>query len=141
MYSKILVLRFPKSEAQRSVVCYLAKDYNLTFTILRAKVFPRKVGLMVLELTGSKENFQEGVKYLEAQGVSVQPADQKIVRDDDKCTQCGACTAVCPTGALSVERPDMSVSFTKEKCSACGLCIPTCPVRAMSLNTTDNSFF
>ena len=141
MYSKILVLRFPKSEAQSPVVCYLAKNYDLTFTILRATVFPRKEGLMVLELSGAKAKFKEGVKYLEGQGVNVQAADQEIIRDDEKCTQCGACTAVCPTGALCVDRPEMSVSFTKEKCSVCGLCIPTCPVRAMALSTTDEVSF
>lgn len=141
MYSKILILRFPKTEAQSPVVCYLAKDYDLTFTILRATVFPRKEGLMVLELSGSKEHFKQGIQYLKDQGVNVKTADQEIIRDEEKCTHCGACTAVCPTGALSVERPEMSVSFTMEKCSVCKLCIPTCPVRAMVVSTSDEDFF
>ncbi|MBW2238855.1 MAG: NIL domain-containing protein, partial [Deltaproteobacteria bacterium] len=36
MYSKILILRFPKTEVAKPIVCYLVKDYDLTFNILNA---------------------------------------------------------------------------------------------------------
>ena len=61
--------------------------------------------------------------------------------NDDECTQCGACTAVCLTGALSIKRPEMSVSFDQKKCSICELCVPTCPTRAMFVRPTSESFF
>lgn len=141
MYSKILVLRFPKTEVQKPIVCHLAKDYDLTFNILNASVFPRKEGIMVLELLGSKKNYQEGVKYLREQGVHVQNASQEIKRIKKKCTHCGACTAVCPTGALSVHRPEMSVDFNQKICSVCELCVPTCPTRAMEIRPTNKAFF
>ena len=141
MYSKILVLRFPKTEVQKPIVCHLAKDYDLTFNILNASVFPRKEGIMVLELFGSKKNYQEGVKYLREQGVHVQNASQEIKRVKKKCTHCGACTAVCPTGALSVHRPEMSVDFNQKICSVCELCVPTCPTRAMEIRPTNKAFF
>jgi ferredoxin len=57
-----------------------------------------------------------------------------IRRDDEKCYQCGACTGVCPTGALSVNRPDMAIPFDPEKCTACGLCVAVCPARAMEVS-------
>ncbi|MBU4388043.1 MAG: NIL domain-containing protein, partial [Proteobacteria bacterium] len=38
MYSKILILRFPKTVVQKPIVCYLVKDYDLTFNILNATV-------------------------------------------------------------------------------------------------------
>jgi ferredoxin len=113
------------------VVCYLAKDYDLTFNILNARVFPRKEGVLVLELSGTKRNFKEGVKYLKRQGVDVQNASQEITRDEKKCTHCGSCTAVCPTGALHVVRPEMSIAFELEKCSVCELCLNACPPHAM----------
>ncbi len=141
MYSKILILRFPKTEVQKPIVCHLAKDYDLTFNILNASVFPRKEGIMVLELLGSKKNYQEGVKYLREQGVHVQNASQEIKRIKKKCTHCGACTAVCPTGALSVHRPEMSVDFNQKICSVCELCVPTCPTRAMEIRPTNKAFF
>ena len=133
MYSKILVLRFSKSAAQKPIVCYLTKDYDLIFNILNATILPRKEGIMVLELSGSRKNFKEGVKFLRDQGVDVQNASQEVKRNIQKCTHCGACTAVCPTGALTVVRPEMNVDFDQKKCSICELCVPACPTRAMEV--------
>jgi ferredoxin len=141
VYSKILILRFPKTEVEKPIVCHLAKDYDLTFNILNASIFPRKEGIMVLELYGSKKNYKEGIKYLKEQGVHVQNASQEIKRVTKKCTHCGSCTAVCPTGALSVHRPEMSVDFNQKKCSVCELCVPACPTRAMEIRPTNKAFF
>lgn len=141
MYSKILILKFPDTVVDKPIVSYLAKDYDLTFNILKATVLPRKEGIMVLELYGTKKNFKEGVKYLEKQGVLIQNAAQGICRNDEKCTHCGACTAVCPTGALSIKRPEMYVVFDEKKCSICELCIPACPTRAMQICPTSETFF
>ncbi|MBT3312349.1 MAG: 4Fe-4S binding protein [Desulfobacterales bacterium] len=141
MYSKILILRFPNTEVQKPLVCYLAKDYGLTFNILKASVLPRREGVMVLELTGTKKNFNLGVSYLKEQGVNVQNASQEVNRDNDRCMHCGACTAVCPTGALSIERPDMAVNFDQKKCSVCAMCVPACPTRSMGILPTTETFF
>ncbi len=141
MYSKILVLRFPKTEVEKPIVCYLVKDYDLTFNILNAAVLPRKEGIMVLELSGTRKNFKEGVKYLKSQGVQVQNASQEVKRTKKKCTHCGACTAVCPTGALAVQRPEMLVDFNQKKCSVCELCLMACPSRAMEARPTNKAFF
>jgi ferredoxin len=141
VYSKILVLRFPKTEVEKPIVCYLVKDYDLIFNILNAAVLPRKEGIMVLELSGTRKNFKEGVKYLKSQGVQVQNASQEVKRTKKKCTHCGACTAVCPTGALAVQRPEMLVDFNQKKCSVCELCLPACPSRAMEARPTNKAFF
>ncbi len=141
MYSKILILRFPFTEVQKPLVCNLARDFDLTFNILNATIFPRKEGLMVLELFGQKRNFKDGVKYLKEQGVKVQNASQEIKRDENRCTHCGACTAVCPTGALSVQRPEMLVVFNQKRCSVCELCITACPPRAMISRPMNGAFF
>jgi ferredoxin len=141
VYSKILILRFPKSEVRKPIVCYLVKDYDLIFNILNAAILPRKEGIMVLELSGTRKNFKEGVKFLKSQGVQVQNASQEVKRDTNKCTQCGACTAVCPTGALHIVRPEMAVEFDETKCSVCELCIPACPSRAMAARPTAQTTF
>jgi len=141
LHSKILILRFDKTEVQKPVVCYLARDYDLIFNILNAAVLPRKEGIMVLEISGTRKNYREGVKYLKDQGVHVESASQEISRDKKKCTHCGACTAVCPTGALSIERPEMFVNFEQKKCSICELCVPACPTRAMEIRQTSQTFF
>jgi ferredoxin len=141
VHSKILILRFPKTEVEKPIVCYLAKDYDLTFNILNAAVLPRKEGIMVLELSGTRKNFREGVKYLKDQGVQVQNASQEVKRLKRKCTHCGACTAVCPTQALYIQRPEMFVDFEEKKCSVCELCVPACPTRAMISRPTNKAFF
>ena len=141
MYSRILILRFPATEVKKPIVCNLTKNYDLTFNILNATIFPRKEGLMVLELSGSRKNYKEGVQYLKDQGIHVENASRDIKRDKHRCTHCGACTAVCPTGALSVNRPEMDVIFDHNKCSVCELCVPTCPTRAMVIRPSNQSFF
>ena len=141
MYSKMLKLRFPVTEVQKPIVCKLAREYDLVFNILNAGILPRKEGFMVLELSGSRKDFNDGVKYLKRQGVKVQNASQEIKRNEKKCTQCGTCTAVCPTGALHVKRPEMEVVFDQQKCSVCELCITACPPRAMEARPTNQLFF
>jgi len=141
VYSKILILRFPKDIVHKPLVCSLVRDFDLTFNILNATVFPRQEGLMVLELYGNKKNFRQGVNYLKDHGVSVQNAEQEVKRDEKKCTHCGACTAVCPTGALYILRPEMTVEFDEKKCSVCELCVPACPTRVMKVRPTNHLFF
>ena len=131
MYSKMLSLRFPEKIVNEPVVVNLVKKFDLTFNILKATIYPRKEGLMVLELSGHRNNFQKGVRYLKSLGIKVENVGQDIRRDDEVCFQCGACTAVCPTGALYIKRPEMAVEFDTDKCSACELCVAACPARAM----------
>jgi len=73
--------------------------------------------------------------------VKVQNASQEVKRLDRKCTHCGACTAVCPTGALHIVRPEMRVAFDQKKCSVCELCVPACPPRAMEARPLSQVFF
>lgn len=131
MYSKMVTLRFPKTNVNKPIIANLVKKFDLTFNILKATIYPRKEGLVVMELTGDRKNYQEGVRYLKDIGIKVEAIGQDIRRDEEKCYQCGACTAVCPTGALYIQRPEMAVIFEKDKCSACELCVVTCPAMAM----------
>ena len=133
MYSKILKLRFPVTEVQKPIVCNLAREFDLWFNILNAGILPRKEGFMVLELSGHRKNFQKGIRYLKDLGIKVESIGQDIKRNEEKCFHCGACTAVCPTGALYIKRPEMEVFFESKKCSACEICVSACPARAMEV--------
>lgn len=139
MYSKILVLRFSEDVAQKPVVYHLARDFDLVFNILNATILPGKEGVMVMELSGSKKNFRDGVAFLKNNGIKVKNASREVKRVTARCTHCGACTAVCPTGALSIRRPEMEVVFDQEKCSICELCVPACPPRAMEVRPIRNA--
>ena len=131
MYSKMVSLRFPEKIVNEPVVVNLVKKFDLTFNILKATIYPRKEGFMVLELSGHRKSYQRGIRYLKSLGIKVDSIGQDIRRDEEHCFQCGACTAVCPTGALHIVRPSMEVLFDKDKCSACELCVAACPARAM----------
>jgi len=128
-----VVLRFPRALLDKPIVYRLIKDYNLVFNILRANVTPKEQGLLVLEISGEEQDYERATKYLADLDVGVQFLDQDVIRNDDKCTHCGACTAVCPTGSLSLNRDTMQVIFDPALCVACERCIPACPTNAMEV--------
>ncbi|MBA7476106.1 Ion-translocating oxidoreductase complex subunit B [subsurface metagenome] len=132
--SKRIVLHFPKRMVDRPIVCRLIKDYDLEFNILRASVTPQEEGLMVLELKGGQANYDKGIRYLTSTGVRIQSLSQDVTRNEEKCTHCGACISICPTGAFEVDPSTRNVKFDNEKCMACGLCILPCPPRAMEVH-------
>jgi ferredoxin len=134
MKPKKIVLHFSQGNWDKPIVYRLIKDYNLVVNILKAEVLPRRESYMVVEITGLKEDYQNGLNFLEEAGVKTQPIGQDVNRNDEICTHCGACTAVCPTGALSINRPSMTVDFKSDKCSACALCVPSCPPQAMEVS-------
>jgi len=131
LYSQKIVLHFSKKTWDKPIVYRLAKEHDLVFNILKAIVLPKQESIMVLELSGTEENYHRGIEYLLNLGITVEPIQHDIERDESSCIHCGACTAVCPSGALFVNRETMEVVFSPEMCSVCELCIKTCPVRAM----------
>ncbi|MCU0666485.1 MAG: 4Fe-4S binding protein [Candidatus Omnitrophica bacterium] len=134
MVSRKIVLHFPKTLVEQPIVYKLVKEFNLQFNILKASVMPNQEGLMVLELVGSKEDFDKAISYLKACGVKTQPLSQDVVRDENKCTHCGVCVSVCPVGALVKDPKDNRVNFDNKKCIACELCVKICPPRAMEVS-------
>ncbi len=133
MTSKKIVLHFPHRLVDQPIVYKLVKDFDLQFNILKAFVTPQEEGLMVLELTGRKENFDKGIEYLQSCGVRIQPLSQDVVRNESKCTDCGVCVPICPTNALVVNPQTRKVIFHNKKCIACELCVKICPTRAMEV--------
>ena len=134
MHTRIYVLRFPKAIIDQPIICHLVKKFDVEFNILQATINLEQEGIMVLEIMGHKENVTKAVNYLKNQQVEVERLTASIRRDDERCFQCGACTGICPTEALSIKRPEMAVLFDPEKCTGCGLCVTVCPVRAMEVS-------
>lgn len=133
MISKRIVLKFPSKLVDKPIVYKLVKEFNLVFNILRARVTPKEEGEMVIELRGEKHKYAEGIQYLKKLGVKIQPLSSDIVRDEDRCTQCGACITICPTEALRMDKKTMKIIFDSSKCIACELCVKGCPPRAMKV--------
>ena len=53
--------------------------------------------------------------------------------DASTCTLCRACTAVCPSGALSSGGPMPRLLFRESSCHQCGFCKALCPEGAIRL--------
>jgi ferredoxin len=131
MSPKRIVLHFSAETSDKPMIYRLVKDYDLVINIVKANVNPQKEGTMVLEVEGEKS--AQGLAYLRRLGVTIEDLDREIVRNEEKCVMCGACTAICPTGALRLERPSMEVRFIGDLCVLCELCVKICPVRAMEV--------
>ena len=132
--SKRIVLHFPRRLVDRPIVYRLIKDYNLEFNILKASVTPEEEGLMVLQLSGEQKDYDRGIKYLTENGVRIQSLSQDFIRNEERCTHCGACITICPTGDFELDSVTRQVYFDNEKCVACGLCVKACPPRAMEVH-------
>jgi len=132
--SKKIVLRFPKRLVDRPIVSRLVRDFNLDFNILKASVTPDQEGLLVMELTGERDDYDSGIRYLTEAGVHIQSLSQDVIRNEERCTNCGACVTICPAGAFELDITTRQVTFENEKCLACELCIKACPPRAMELH-------
>ncbi len=129
-----VVLHFPHEQVDKPIVSRLVRDFDMDFNILKAQITPREEGLMVLELVGEESNFQSSLRYLEEQGVIIQPLSQDVRRNQERCTHCGACTGICPSQALRIERESMEVIFDDDACVACELCVRICTPRAMEIH-------
>ena len=132
MKSKNVLLIFERKIMYKPIIYRLARDSDIIFNVLEAKILPKLEGRLILELHGTEESIQKSIDYLIGEGVQVQTLADKIVRDDERCVHCGACTSVCRVDALSINRTTMEVDFDHEVCVACGLCKIACPVNAMS---------
>jgi NAD-dependent dihydropyrimidine dehydrogenase PreA subunit len=50
------------------------------------------------------------------------------VIDFEKCTGCGICVSVCPTGAIEVNQHAV---VNEETCNGCAACVSECPNEAI----------
>ena len=128
-----IVLHFPRRLIDQPIVYKLVKEYNLSFNIIKAQVTPSEESVMVMELIGDPRDYDKGIKYLTDAGVQIQSLSQDVVRNETRCTHCGACVTVCPTGAFTVEPKSYRIDFDQSKCVVCEMCVKACPPRAMEL--------
>jgi len=132
--SKKIVLRFPRRLVDRPIICRLVKDFDLELNVLKASITPEEEGLLVLELTGERKEYDKGIKYLIETGVQIESLSQDVTRNEEKCTHCGAGITLCPTDAFQVDPVTRRVNFLNDKCIVCGICIKACPPRAMEVH-------
>jgi ferredoxin len=133
MARRRLDLTFPPLQATQPITYHLVKDFDLTPNILRAQIQPGQQGRMLVEVTGAKEAIEEGMRFLEHEGVIVGAAASDIVLDEDKCVTCGLCTSVCRPKSLTLSDDTRELRFDKDECVYCEACVVACPRRAITL--------
>jgi L-aspartate semialdehyde sulfurtransferase ferredoxin len=134
MIKKKLVLSFPDKVVTKPITYALVKEFDLVFNILRAEITPDMEGKMLIELRGNDQQILEAIDYLNDAGVTVQEAAKDIMIDREKCVDCGVCTSICITQALSLDKKTRKLKFNKDKCILCELCLDCCPVSAIKVN-------
>lgn len=73
-----LHLIFPEEQIKKPVIYRMAMKYKVVPNIRRANV-TEKVGEMVLELSGKKENLEKAIKYLKRLRIKVEPVTGDVV--------------------------------------------------------------
>ena len=129
MAEQRVVLTFQRWQLDQPITYHLVKDFDLVLNILQARVNAEE-GKLVLGLSGLEQNVEEGIAWLKEQQVIVEPLATGLTVDKDSCVDCGACTGVCPTGALEFD-PAWTLGYDEDKCVLCLSCVPACPVRAI----------
>ncbi len=102
--------------------------------IVKADVSPGQIGHLVMEMTAPGKVLKEGMEYIKQQNVECVPIDKKIRYRKDLCIHCGACSAVCFAGALTMGRHTAELTFDPEKCVVCELCLKSCPLNLFSID-------
>jgi ferredoxin len=134
MTSKRFVLTFSPEATGEPITYNLIKKYDIKVNIVKADVSPGKIGHLVMEMTAPAKVLKEGMEYIRQQNVECDPIEKKITCRDELCIHCGACSAVCFAGALTMERKSAGLLFKPEKCVVCELCLKACPLKLFSID-------
>ena len=78
MPKKIVQLIFPQSKIKKPVIYTMALKCKVIPNVRRAKV-TESVGEMVLELEGTRDNLERGVRFLMKQGIKVEPVVGDVI--------------------------------------------------------------
>ena len=128
------MLTFPPEATGEPITYNLIRKFDIMVNIVKADVSPGKIGHLVMEMTAPAKVLKEGMAYMEQQNVECVPIDRTITYREDLCIHCGACSAVCFAGALTMNKKTAELSFEPEKCVVCELCLTACPLKLFSID-------
>ena len=118
MKSRRFVLTFPPEATGEPITYNLIRKFDIMVNIVKADVSPGKIGHLVMEMTAPSKVLKEGMEYMKQQNVDCVPIDRTITYEKDLCVHCGACSAVCFAGALTMDHKSAELVFEPEKCVA-----------------------
>lgn len=71
-------LTFPRERVPEPVICNVAKQFDVVFSIRRASV-DAQAGWMDLQMEGEDSEVERAVEYIQSQGVRVDPIEGDII--------------------------------------------------------------
>lgn len=101
-------------------------QYDITFNILKFSTVSSGINIL---LDVPEDKIKSIAESLKKNNVIVNKKG-RIIINDDKCIDCGACISLCPTEALHLNEYD-KLEFTYDKCMGCLLCLDSCPRNAI----------
>lgn len=66
--------------------------------------------------------------------------DYEVVRNDDRCTKCGACVKQCANEVHSFTSDGKFLIADSTKCVNCQRCVAFCPTKALKIVKSDNTY-
>ena len=124
---------FLERNVQDSIVFSMVSEFKIEPSILRAAIDDDGCGILILRLKGPDELVEKALRYAEDQDVEIDELGDHIMRDEQRCFNCGSCVSVCPTKAFTVDPDTFEVKLNIDKCVACGSCLSACSAHAVTL--------
>jgi ferredoxin len=129
------VLRYTAKNVSQPILWKLIKEFDLKVNILRAEISPGQEGSLLVEFaTDQQERVSAALKWLESIGVSWVSVAKHLRWDESRCTDCGGCSGVCFSGAITLDRNTWKLMVNRDLCIACGSCVSACPMACFSLD-------
>lgn len=134
MFKKRLSLKFSPEIVDKPITYQLLKNYKIVFNIIQARISPEEEGHLIIDFKSLEEDdINKVIDYLQSEGVEVKILEKSIIYNEERCINCGACTGVCKSGALSMDSGTYKLIVDNDKCLFCEMCLSACFVQALSL--------
>lgn len=75
---KRLWLMYPAKYIQRPIIWELGQKYPVVFNLRQVSVTD-EIGIVCLELDGKRSVIKDAIKWLESQGISVEPVEINVI--------------------------------------------------------------
>jgi len=124
-----LFLRFSPEIIKSPIIADIILETGAKLNINKANITP-DIGEIITDVP--KDKVDDVMNAFKVRGVEVTVLERPVIRDDEKCVNCGACTSICPADVFEYEE-DWSISTKEENCVRCGVCVPGCPLCALSM--------
>lgn len=96
--------------------------YDITLNILKFSTESNGINLLI---DIPEDKIKTITESLRKSSIIVNKKGRVII-DDEKCIDCGACVSLCPTDALHIDVEER-LEFSYENCIGCLLCLDSCP--------------